>query len=80
MLLHMSPRCKNVPQYPSRTFPDAPDSENAKSVDLACEFHGLISEPGAAKTLAWPGGVHAFLIGGPGGSGQSSVYKIRCLN
>ena len=44
----------------------------------------MISEPGA-KTLAWPGGrrggsagkgegggVHAFLLGGPGRSGQSS--------
>ena len=26
-----------------------------KSTDLACEFHGVISEPGA-KTLAWPRG------------------------
>ena len=57
----------------------------------------MISEPGAAKTLAWPGGagvalpgkgegggrggrVHAFLLRGPGGSGQSSGHKIICLN
>ena len=65
--------------------PVQPDAET-KSADLACEFHGVISEPGA-KTLAWPrgrwggsageggrggGGVHAFLLGGPGRSGQSS--------
>ena len=59
-----------------------------KSADLACEFHGVISEPGAAKTLAWPGGAgvalpgkgeggveHAFLLGGPGRSGQSGPAK-----
>ena len=68
-----------------------------KSADLACEFHGVISEPGPAKTLAWPGGagvalpgkgeggrggeggVHAFLLGGPRRSGQSSGHKVLCL-
>ena len=63
-----------------------------KSADLACEFYGMISEPGA-KTLAWPRGrrggsagegggggrVHAFLLGGPGRSGQSSGHKVLCL-
>ena len=51
----------------------------------------MISEPGAAKTLAWPGGagvalpgkgeggVHAFLLGGPGRPGQSSGHKVLCL-
>ena len=69
-----------------------PDICGRKSADLACEFHGVISEPGAAKTLAWPGGagvalpgkgegggVHAFLLGGPGRSGESSGHKVLCL-
>ena len=27
-----------------------------KCANLACEFYGMISDPGAAKTLAWPRG------------------------
>ena len=68
----------------SKTLPKE-IAEGNKSADLACEFYGMISDPGA-KTLAWPRGrqggsageggrggrVHAFLLGGPGRSGQSS--------
>ena len=47
-----------------------------KSADLACEFHGVISEPGA-KTLAWPrgrrGGSAREVGRGGGGGGRGSM-------
>ena len=50
-----------------------------KSADLACEFFGMISEPGATKTLAWPGGARVALPGkgeggGGGGGGGSMLF------
>ena len=53
-----------------------------KSADLACEFHGVISEPGA-KTLAWPRGRRGGSAreggrggrGGGGGGGPTLFYS-----
>ena len=49
-------------------------TEFEKSADLACEFYGMISEPGA-KTLAWPRGRRGGSAGEGGGGGPTLCYS-----
>ena len=49
---------------------------NKKSADLACEFHGVISEPGA-KTLAWPRGRRGGSAGEGGRGGEGPCFSTR---
>ena len=66
MIAPVSPWIEQIEKIKNGSF------EN-KSADLAREFYGMISEPGA-KTLAWPGGRRGGSAGEGGRGGGSMLF------